>query len=80
MRAWHTAKALESVRELEKVLNQLTMDEVLHCLKLEVDTTRRRTIVDRLISRAAELNKEQFTAALREKLFGEKIINPLKEK
>ena len=56
------------------------MDEVLHCLKLEVDTNRRRTIVDRLIARAAELNKEQFVATLREKLFGEKIINPIKEK
>lgn len=69
-----------SVRELEKILPQLTLDEVLHCLKTEVDSQRRTTIIDRLIARAAELNKEQFIAALCEKLYGEKIINPLKEK
>lgn len=71
--SWRTAKALESVRELEKVLKQLTMDEVFYCLKMEVETLRRKTIIDRLISQAAELNKEQFIAALRQKLYGEKL-------
>lgn len=68
------------MRELENILSQLTLEEVLHCLKIEVDSQRRTTIIDRLIARAAELNKKQFIAALCEKLYGEKIINPLKEK
>lgn len=71
--SWRTAKALESVRELEKVLKQLTMDEVFYCLKMEVETLRRKTIIDRLISQAAELNKEQFIATLRQKLYGENL-------
>lgn len=68
MMSWRTSRALESFRELLKVVEELTEEEVYECLKLEVETQRRKTIIDRLIQRAADLNREQFECALRKKL------------
>ena len=68
MMSWRTSRALESFRELLKVVDQLTEEEVYECLKLEVETQRRKTVIDRLIQRAADLNREQFESALRKKL------------
>lgn len=68
MMSWRTSRALESFRELLKVVEELTEEEVYECLKLEVETQRRKTIIDRLIQRAADLNRLQFESALRKKL------------
>lgn len=68
MLSWRTSRALESFRELLKVVEELTEEEVYECLKLEVQTQRRKTIVDRLIQRAADLNRERFEIALRKRL------------
>ena len=68
MMSWRTSRALESFRELLKVVEELTEEEVYECLKLEVETQRRKPVIDRLIQRAAALNRLQFESALRKKL------------
>lgn len=70
MDAWRVKRALESFRSLADVVDQLTEEEVYHCLKLEVETQRRKTVIDRLISRAADLNRQTFIKVLKEKLDG----------
>lgn len=68
MRPWHVSRALESFRALGEVIDQLTEEEVYHALKLEVETQRRKTIIDRLISKAADFNRQTFEKTLRAKL------------
>jgi hypothetical protein len=68
--SWRTNRALESYRQLLEVVDELTEEEVYYCLKLETETQRRKTIIDRLIARAAELNKQQFIKSLKEKING----------
>lgn len=68
MMSWRTSRALESFRELLKVVEELTEEEVYECLKLEVETQRRKTIIDRLIQRAGDINRETFEVELRKKL------------
>lgn len=70
MKNWRTSRALESFRELVKVIDQLTEDEVYYCLRLEAGTRRRKTIINRLIHRAADLNRRTFIANLQEKIHG----------
>ena len=52
------------------VLPQLTEEEVLHCLQVEAGSLRRRSVIDRLISRATQLNGERYTRQLKEKFHG----------
>ena len=68
MMSWRTSRALESFRELLKVVEELTEEEVYECLKLEVETQRRKTIIDRLIQRAGDINRTTFELELRKKL------------
>jgi hypothetical protein len=66
-RNWHIAQALDSVARLNKILPDLTEEEVLACLDLEVQSARRKSIIDRLISRAVRLNELKYTAELSKK-------------
>ena len=66
--SWRTNRALESFRELSKVIDQLTEEEVYYCLKLESESQRRQTLMDRLIARAAYFNQQHFITTLKEKL------------
>ncbi len=76
--SWRTSRALDSFRSLLEVVEELTEEEVYYCLKLEVQTQRRKTLIDRLIARAADINKQQFINSLKEKLNGPpEISNPL---
>lgn len=68
--SWRTSRALDSFRSLLDVVEELTEEEVYYCLKLEVQSQRRKTVVDRLIARAADLNKQQFIKSLKEKING----------
>lgn len=68
--SWRTTRALESYRQLLGVVEELTEEEVYFCLKLEVETQRRKTVIDRLITRAAEYNRQRFITSLKEKLYG----------
>lgn len=76
--SWRTSRALDSFRSLLDVVEELTEEEVYYCLKLEVQTQRRKTLIDRLIARAADINKQQFINSLKEKLNGSpEIRHPL---
>ena len=62
--------ALASFTTLNKVLPKLTEQEVHACLELEASTLRRRTVIDRLISRAVRLNELTYSSQLKEKFHG----------
>lgn len=70
MDAWRVKRALESFRSLLDVVEQLTEEEVCHCLKLETETQRRQTVIDRLIAKAADFNRHSFETELRKKIGG----------
>lgn len=70
IRKWYVDQALQSFVRLNEVLSELTEAEVLACLDLEVATQRRRSIVDRLISRAVRLNEISYNLTLKGKYHG----------
>lgn len=70
VRDWYVGQALESFARLNEVLPELTEDEVLAALNLESQSRRRRSITDRLISRAVRLNELQYSQLLKEKYHG----------
>lgn len=70
LRQWHVGQALDSFRSLIGVLGELTEEEVMHCLQVEAGSLRRRSVIDRLISRAARINEQRFTRQLKEKFHG----------
>lgn len=68
--SWRTSRALDSYRSLLEVVEELTEEEVYFCLRLEAETQRRKTVLDRLVARAADLNRQTFIATLQEKIHG----------
>lgn len=67
VRKWNINQALESFSRLNEVLSDLTPEEVVACLDLEAGTRRRRSIINRLISRAVRLNEIEFNQKLQKK-------------
>ena len=67
MRHWHIAKALKSVRSLDEIIGELTEEEILHILEIEVGGSRRSSVIDRLFHQAVELNRQTYVAKLKEK-------------
>ena len=67
MRHWHIAKALKSVRSLDEIIGELTEQEILHVLEIEVGGSRRSSVIDRLFRQAVELNRQTYVANLKEK-------------
>lgn len=67
MRHWHIAKALKSVRSLDEIIGELTEEEILHVLEIEVGGSRRSSVIDRLFHQAVELNRQTYVAKLKEK-------------
>jgi len=67
MRPWHVAKALKSVRSLDEVIGELTEQEILHVLEIEVGSRRRSSVIERLFHQAVELNRQTYVANLKEK-------------
>lgn len=67
IRKWYIDRALASYQGLCEVLLELTEPEVLAALELECATLRRKSVVDRLISRAARLHELFYVAQLKEK-------------
>lgn len=65
IRNWYIAQALESVARLNRVLLELTEEELLECLSLESQSSRRKSITNRLISRAVRLNELQYASKLK---------------
>jgi hypothetical protein len=70
VRKWHLGQALESFARLNEIITELTEDEVLAALELEAASRRRRSMIDRLISRAVRLNEMNYVANLKEKYHG----------
>lgn len=67
VRRWYVQEALRSYPSLKRVLGDLTEAEVLRALELESQTMRRRSIIDRLISKAVRLNELSYSRQLKEK-------------
>jgi hypothetical protein len=70
VRRWYIDQALKNFPTLVSVLAELTEEEVLHCLDLEAATLRRRSVIDRLISRAVRLRELSYSRQLKEKFHG----------
>ena len=70
VRKWYIGEALKSFVRLNEVLSELTEEEVVACLDLEAASQRRRSILDRLISRAVRLREIEFNRQLKEKYHG----------
>ena len=67
MRQWHIAKAMKSVRSLDEVIDELTEEEIFHIVEVEVGGNRRPSVVNRLLHKAVELNRQTYLAKLKEK-------------
>lgn len=69
-RKWNVSEALSSYVRLTDLLPELTEEEVLACLALEAASQRRRSVIDRLISRAIRLKEIEYKRQLKEKFYG----------
>lgn len=67
VREWQVTRALESTIMLAETMPELTEEEVLHCLSLEAQSCRRKSILISLIKAAARFNKRQYIQSLMEK-------------
>lgn len=67
VRKWYLYRALASYPSLKVVIDELTLEEVIAALDLESSTLRRRSLIDRLVSRAVRLNEVSFNRQLKEK-------------
>ncbi len=70
VREWYVAEALQSARRLQAIIDELSEEEVISALELESGSSRRRSIIDRLTSRAVRLNELQYMKYLKEKYNG----------
>lgn len=78
VRKWHLDQALDSYASLENVLHELTEEEVLAALDLEAGTRRRRSLIDRLISRAVRIRESSYSSQLKEKYHGSSPQDPVR--
>lgn len=70
VRQWFVSEALGSARRLQEIIDELSEEEVLAALDLESASSRRQSIIDRLISRAVRLNELTYVKTLKEKYHG----------
>lgn len=70
VRKHYISSALGSFAQLSGVILELTEAEVYACLDLEAASQRRRTTIDRLISRAVRLNEITVSKQLKDKYHG----------
>ena len=70
VRKWHLAQATQSYTTLRTVVNQLTYEEIIAALELESQSMRRKSIINRLISRASRLKEIETIRQLKEKYHG----------
>ena len=74
IRKWYVNQALQSFVRLNEVLPEMHEAEVLACLDLEAGSQRRRSVIDRLISRAVRLKEIEYNRQLKEKFNGSSSI------
>lgn len=70
MNTWRINKALTSYRSLLSILEELTETEVLHVLEIEAGSRCRAVMLNKLIQKAAELNRNSYIRNLKEKYNG----------
>lgn len=70
MRDFIITQALKSFRSLSNVIGEITEDEALHVLQVESGSRRRLVMIDKLILKAAELNRIKYIETLKEKFRG----------
>ena len=58
--------ALTSIRELRRVIDKFTAEELHACLKFECESRRRKSVYNALIAKLAELNRQTFITQLKE--------------
>lgn len=64
---FRVSRTLESYEGLREQINNLNAEEVINCLDIEAATTRRPTVIKRLIARAVRLNEMTYRNQLMEK-------------
>ena len=64
---FRVSRTLESYGGLREQINKLSVEEVISCLDIEIATTRRPTVIRRLIARAVRLNEMTYRNQLMEK-------------
>jgi hypothetical protein len=74
IRKFYVGRALESVAALNDVLHDLTEHEVLHCITIEAESQRRKSMIVTLARRAARFNKQRFLKQLSEKFHAPYIV------
>lgn len=67
---WNVDQALLSFHSLNNIVGELTEEEVFKCLELETASRRRKSIINRLISRAVRINELRYSTSLKEKYHG----------
>ncbi len=71
---WKIDQALSSFHQLADIVGELTEEEVFKCLELEAATRRRKTMINRLISRAVRINEIRYSNQLKGKYHGTSTI------
>jgi hypothetical protein len=64
---WRIARALGSYRALIENIGEMSEEEVLNALEVEAGSRRRGVILDKLIQKAAELQRHTYIKSLKEK-------------
>lgn len=59
MNTWRISEALTSVRRLEQVIDQMTAEEVERAWMLEENSTRRKSIIQRLSRKHRALKRKE---------------------
>jgi hypothetical protein len=67
---WNVSQALSSMARLTELLPELTEADVIAALELESRSRRRRSVINRLISRATRLNELRYSTSLQRKYHG----------
>lgn len=74
---WRIDEALTSFARLNDIIDELTEEEVFACLDLESASRRRKSLINRLISRATRINEIRYSTSLKEKYHGTATVqNP----
>lgn len=74
---WRIDEALTSFTRLNDIIDELTEEEVFACLDLESASRRRKSLINRLISRATRINEVRYSTSLKEKYHGTSTVqNP----
>lgn len=66
VRQWYVSEALHSMRRLEEIIDELSQEEIIAALDLESGSRRRKSIINRLISKAVRLNELAYSNKLKE--------------